>query len=188
MHSLNNQMIMRTLTPGNGYHKANSETGACLMCCSRAEAGWETLKNVLWLQWYIHGNTVINTTLSNSWRGEKKRKCSYCSENSMWNLNILRLKDESNAVAHKAKPEWEGAGRNHRPSVPSAWSWKAAPVKPHLFPAVAFPEGSQAQEFKEEQESTSGSGRSSSRWRIMDVLLHWRGSGIEKPNTATSRM
>lgn len=185
MHSLNNQMIMRILTPGNGYHKANFETGAYLTCCSQAETGWETLKNVLQLQWYIHANTVINTKLSNSLRG---KKIIYCSENSMWNLNILWLIDESNAVGHKAKPEWQGAGRNHRPSVPSVCCWKAAPVKPHLFPGVTFPEGSQAQEFKEEQQSSSGSGRNSRRGRIMDVLCHWRGSETEEPNTATSRM
>lgn len=118
--------------------------------------------------------------------GEKK-KIIYCSENSMWNLNILRLKDESNAVAHKAKPERRGAGRNHRPSVPSAWHWKAAPVKPHLFAGIIFPEGSQAQEFKEEQQSTPGTGRSSRTGRIMDVLCHWRGSETVKPNTATSK-
>lgn len=147
-----------------------------------AEAGWETLKNVLWLQGYIHANTVINTKLSNSLRGGKReRKVFCCSENSMWNLNILWLKDESNAVAHKAKPEWQGAGRNHRHSVPSVRSWKAAPVKPHVFPSVTFPEGSQAQEFREEQQSTTESGGSSSRWRIMDVLLHWRSSDTEKP-------
>lgn len=44
-----------------------------------------------------------------------------------------------------------------------------------------IPEGSQAQEFKEEQQSTSGTGRSSRRGRIRDVLLHWRGTETEKP-------
>lgn len=48
-----------------------------------------------------------------------------------------------------------------------------------------IPEGSQAQEFKEEQQSTSGTGRSSRRGRIMDVLLHWRGT---ETHSATSRM
>lgn len=93
----------------------------------------------------------------------------------MWNLNILWLKDESSAVAHKAKPEWQGAGRNHRPSVPSAWHCKAAPVKPHLFAGVTFPEGSQAQEFKEEQQSTSGTGRSSRKGRIHGCAVSLEG-------------
>lgn len=50
----------------------------------------------------------------------------------MWNLNVLCLKEESNVVSHRPKPEWQGAGRNHRLSVPSVWSWKVAPVKQHV--------------------------------------------------------
>lgn len=32
-----------------------------------------------------------------------------------------------------SKAEWQGAGRNRRLSVPSAWSWKVTPVKQHVW-------------------------------------------------------
>lgn len=132
MHSLNNQMIMRTLTPGNGYHKANSETGVHLTCCSQAEAGWETLNNVLQLQWYI----LSLTQNSNSLRGGKKK--SFIVQKIQCEISIFYGSKKNPVLL----PTMQSQSDREQGGITAPQSplccWKAAPVKTLLFPGVHF--------------------------------------------------